>query len=366
MTRSGRAGLLLLALGLATAGGASEVSPAGPVIEGVRVGTAGGQLRLEIVASERLPYLVVDSPEPPTLILFFSNTAFAFPAWSREFAEGPLRRVAAVVLGRSEGLLARLELEFTGPVAYRIRQSGRWLVLSADVAGPQSPVVVGTIETTEPPPELLASSESPAPAAPAAPPAPAPTPRPTASAPAAPAPMPPPATSASAAPPPAAAAPAVPPPPAPAPRPAAPAPAAPPAPPPAASAPAVTAPPAPPGPRVASVPPARVARVRRITPAGRPDEVQVAVEADGPLTPRVFVLSDPLRLVVDFENAATDLGQVSIPTGGGLVARVRSAQLRVDPTPIVRVVLDLLKPLPYRVEPHAGGVTIRVGPGATR
>jgi hypothetical protein len=114
------------------------------------------------------------------------------------------------------------------------------------------------------------------------------------------------------------------------------------------------------------VPPARVARVRRITPAGRPDEVQVAVEADGPLAPRVFVLSDPLRLVVDFENAATDLGQVSIPTGGGLVARVRSAQLRVDPTPVVRVVLDLLKPLPYRVEPHAGGVTIRVGPGAAR
>ena len=94
--------------------------------------------------------------------------------------------------------------------------------------------------------------------------------------------------------------------------------------------------------------------------------MRVTVEADAPLTPRVFVLADPLRLVVDFENAATDLGQFSIPTGGGLVARVRSAQLRAAPTPVVRVVLDLLRPLPYRVEPHAGGVTIRVGPGATR
>jgi hypothetical protein len=112
--------------------------------------------------------------------------------------------------------------------------------------------------------------------------------------------------------------------------------------------------------------PARLARVRRISPAGRADEVQVAVEADGPLAPRAFVLADPLRLVVDFENAATDLGQVSIPTGGGLVARVRSAQLRMEPTPVVRVVLDLLRPVSYRVEPHAGGATIRVGPGAAR
>jgi hypothetical protein len=92
----------------------------------------------------------------------------------------------------------------------------------------------------------------------------------------------------------------------------------------------------------------------------------VTVEADAPLAPRAFVLADPLRLVVDFENAATDLGQFSVPTSGGLVARVRSAQLRAAPTPVVRVVLDLLRPLPYRVEPHAGGVTIRVGPGATR
>jgi hypothetical protein len=92
----------------------------------------------------------------------------------------------------------------------------------------------------------------------------------------------------------------------------------------------------------------------------------VTVEADAPLAPKAFVLGDPPRLVVDFENAATDLGQVSIPTGGALVARVRSAQLRTAPTPVVRVVLDLLRPVAYRVEPHAGGVTIRVGPGATR
>jgi hypothetical protein len=342
--------LLLLVLGLATAGGGEEVRPASPVIEGVRIGTAGGQLRLEVIGSERLSYLVVDSLEPPTLSLFFANTAFAFPAWSREFADGPLRRVSAVVLGRSEGLLARIDLEFARPVAYQFRQSDRWLVVSADVAGPPSPVVVGSVEAAEAPPELLASSEQPAPApapAPAPPPSATPAPLPT------PAPAPAPARAPAAAPapsPPAVAA---------APAPAAPAP--------AASPPAVAPAPTPPAPRVASVPsPARIARVRRISPAGSADEVRVTVESDGPLTARAFVLADPPRLVVDFENTATDLGQVSIPAGGPLVARVRSSQLRVSPTPVVRVVLDLLKPVSYRVEPHAGGATIRVSPGAAR
>jgi hypothetical protein len=333
--------VLLLAISFATAGGADEVRPASPVIEGVRVGTAGGQLRLEVLASERLTYLVVDTPEPPTLSLFFANTAFAFPAWSREFSDGPLRRVAGVVLGRSEGLLARIDLEFARPVTYQFRQSDRWLVVSVDVAGPPSPVVVGNVETAEPAPELLASSPPPAPAPAPAPAAPAPPP-PVVAAPA-PAPAP-------------ARAPALLPPPAPAPAPA-----------PAASPPAVAPAPAPPAPRVASVPgPARIARIRRINPAGSADEVRVTVESDGPLTPRAFVLADPLRLVVDFENTATDLGQVSIPAGGPLVARVRSSQLRVSPTPVVRVVLDLLKPVSYRVEPHAGGATIRVSPGPAR
>jgi hypothetical protein len=351
MTSPGRTMALLLALGLATAGGADEVRPASPVIEGVRVGTAGGRLRVEVIASERLTYLPVETPEAFTLTLFFSNTAFAFPAWSREFPEGPLRRAAAVVLGRPEGLMARLELEFARPVAWEVRQRDRWLVIFVDVAGPASPLVFGSIETAEPAPESLASAEpTPAPPPPAAP-APAPAPPPAA----APAPAP-------APPPPAAPAPA----PAPSPA-AAPARAPSPAPAPAVSPPAVAPAPARPGPHVAIAPaPGRFARVRRISPAGSADEVRVTVEADGPLTPRAFVLPDPPRLVVDFENAATDLGQVSIPAGGGLVARVRSSQLRVDPTPVVRVVLDLLKPVTYRLEPHAGGVTIRVGPGAAR
>jgi hypothetical protein len=340
----------MLLLTLATAAGASQVTPAGPVIEGIRIGTVGGQLRLEVLGSERLGYLVIDTPEPPTLSLFFANAAFAFPAWSREFADGPLRRVTAVVLGRSEGLLARLDLEFTRPVAYQYRQSDRWLVLSADVAGPPTPVVVGSIEAADPAPELLAT---PAPA-----PAPDPAPRPVASAPPAP-PVP------ASPPPPAASAPAVPPAPSPAaqPPPSVPAPAAAQTPTPSAAA----APAPPPAPRVASVPPAtRLARIRRILPAGSADEMRVTVDSDGPLMSRAFVLADPLRLVVDFDNAATDLGQVSIPAGGPLVARVRSSQLRVSPTPVVRVVLDLLKPVSYRIEPHAGGATIRVSPAAAR
>jgi hypothetical protein len=352
VTRAGRATVvLLLALGPAILVAASQVPPPGPVIEGVRIGTVGGQLRLEVVGSERLAYLVVDTPDPPTLSLFFANTAFAFPAWSREFPDGPLRRVAAVVLGRPEGLLARLDLEFARPVAYQFRQSERWLVVSADVAGPPSPVVVGTFETAGTAPDLLASAEQPAPAAPTPAPAPAPAPAPSPAPAPARVPAPPPApTRAPAA--------------APAPTPA-PAPSRPPAPPPADSPPAVVPAPAPPAPRVASVPPsARLARIRRITPAAHSNEVRVTVEADAALTPRVFVLNDPLRLVVDLENAATDLGQVSIPAGGELVARVRSSQLRTTPTAVVRVVLDLLKPVPYRVEPHAGGITIRVGPGA--
>jgi hypothetical protein len=377
--------LWLVALGAAAPAGATEVGPAAPVIEGVRIGTAGGHLLVEVVASDPLTYLLVDTPEPFTLTLFLSNAAFAFPPWSREFPQGPLRRVAGVVVGRADGLLARIELEFDRPVGHQIRQAGRSLFLSAGVPGPPSPVVVGTVETTESaavpfeartplPPESPAPGAAPERVATAPPAAPGPQPTgPTPTAPATPAPE--------------RTGPAPTPPAAPAPERTAPAPAAraapgpqrtaPPAPS-AAPAPERTAPalgpatpPAPPsvrpGPPTASATPsARLVRIRRITPAEHAGELRVTIEADAPLEPRAFSMADPPRLVVDFAGAATDLGRVSIPTGGGLVARVRSAQFRAVPTPIVRVVLDLLRPLPYRIEPHAGGVTIRVGPAAGR
>jgi hypothetical protein len=323
--------LLLLAVGIAPPARATEVGPSAPVIEGIRIGTAGGHLRLEVVASEPLTYLLVDTAEPFTLTLFLSHATFAFPPWSREFPEGPLRRVAAVVLGRPEGLLARVELEFDRPVGHHVRQAGRWLVLSAGVPGPPSPVVVGTVETAEP--EAAPPVEARPPLPPASPPGAAPERVATA-----------PERTVPAAVPPAAAPPDR-----------------------AASAPPAPPAPAPPAGRVASTTPStRPVRIRRITPAEGSDELRVTIEADGPLTPRAFTMADPPRLVVDFESAATDLGPVSIATGGGLVARVRSAQFRASPTPVVRVVLDLLRPVPFRVEPHAGGATIRVGPGAGR
>jgi hypothetical protein len=116
-------------------------------------------------------------------------------------------------------------------------------------------------------------------------------------------------------------------------------------------------------PAPAVVPPATAAaRVLRITPVNGGETVRVAVEAEQPLIGRAFTLQDPPRLVVDFDNVVTSLGRFTLAVGGRVLERIRASQFRPAPHPVVRIVLDLRRLVPYRVESGPHGAVIHLGP----
>jgi len=132
-------------------------------------------------------------------------------------------------------------------------------------------------------------------------------------------------------------------------------------------APAQTAappPPAPAEPAEASV--GRGRTIHRVSPAEVAGETRVSVEADGPLSPRVFVLADPTRVILDFENAAFGFGRTPVEVDGPLLERIRFIQLRGAPTPVIRLVLGLKRSVPYWIEPQARGLVIHLGSTAPR
>jgi hypothetical protein len=128
-----------------------------------------------------------------------------------------------------------------------------------------------------------------------------------------------------------------------------------PAPAPPVTPPAATAEPVP--------PPAagQLVTIRRVRPSVAGGETRIGVEADGPLAPRVAVLADPPRLVLDFENAAFGFDRAPLSVDGGVVERIRFIQLRAAPTPVIRVLLSLREPAPHWLETPPRGLVIHVG-----
>ncbi len=89
----------------------------------------------------------------------------------------------------------------------------------------------------------------------------------------------------------------------------------------------------------------------------------VLLSADGALpAPKVGVLSDPPRIYLDFENVAAATKGIRVE-GSVLVRGVRVAVNRLEPL-VTRVVIDLSKPAPHRVEAgqrESGQLTVHVG-----
>ena len=135
---------------------------------------------------------------------------------------------------------------------------------------------------------------------------------------------------------------------------------------PAPAPPAPAAPAEPPAREPAATPaaPARARTIQRVTPTEAADETRVSVEADGPLSPRAFTLADPPRLVVDLEHAAFGFDRTPLAVDGPIVERIRFIQLRAAPTPVIRLVLSLKRPVPYWLEPQARGLVLHLGQGA--
>ncbi len=88
------------------------------------------------------------------------------------------------------------------------------------------------------------------------------------------------------------------------------------------------------------------------------DDIQVIIQADGPLAYRSFVLEKPSRIVVDLERARLTRAEDTVEVDDPVLKRIRA--LQSSPTS-VRLVLDLARPRPFWIEPEAEGVVIHLG-----
>jgi type IV pilus assembly protein PilQ len=92
---------------------------------------------------------------------------------------------------------------------------------------------------------------------------------------------------------------------------------------------------------------AAVAAVRGVRVARSDKRAEVSVVISGPVTVQDFTVSDPHRIVLDISGARLSLaGRLYDGQRRGGILNIRASQYRPD---VVRVVLDLDRPLPYTV-----------------
>jgi type IV pilus assembly protein PilQ len=84
----------------------------------------------------------------------------------------------------------------------------------------------------------------------------------------------------------------------------------------------------------------------RVTPS--PGQVDVVIDASGPVGYRVLELGDPARIVIDIPGAVNGVGETTIPVHRGALVQVRVSQF-VETPPVTRVVVDLTGRLQYAV-----------------
>ena len=87
--------------------------------------------------------------------------------------------------------------------------------------------------------------------------------------------------------------------------------------------------------------PALAYRVTDITVTANGDRTQVTVVADGPITYEKFLLTDPMRVVLDLTDAVHALPTTDFAVSRGGVSALRTSQYKAPPDGIVRVIVDV-------------------------
>lgn len=92
--------------------------------------------------------------------------------------------------------------------------------------------------------------------------------------------------------------------------------------------------------------------------------VSVLLAGSGPLQAKVFTLPEPDRVVVDLHGVVNRVNRRMHPVDASGIRRVRVSQNQVEPEAVVRIVVDLERPLPFTFESTARGGVLRVGEAA--
>lgn len=98
-----------------------------------------------------------------------------------------------------------------------------------------------------------------------------------------------------------------------------------------------------------------------VVPVADATGVSIHLSSGQRLEGKVFTLDNPPRVVVDLPGVVNRVARRVHPVGAGGVLRVRVAQHATEPTPIVRVAVDLETAQPYSLEPTGDGAVLRVG-----
>jgi type IV pilus secretin PilQ/predicted competence protein len=82
-------------------------------------------------------------------------------------------------------------------------------------------------------------------------------------------------------------------------------------------------------------------RVTDISVAPDGDRTMVTVVADGPITYEKFLLTDPMRVVIDLTDAVHALPTTDFAVQSGGVGALRTSQYKAPPQGIVRIIVDI-------------------------
>lgn len=88
--------------------------------------------------------------------------------------------------------------------------------------------------------------------------------------------------------------------------------------------------------------------------------LQIQIQTSRPAAPRVQMVANPDRLVIDIPNSAPGVGLRGLPLKRADVRAVRISQYSMNPA-VTRVVVDLNAPEWYRVTPNAAGLVVSFG-----
>ncbi len=281
----------------------SRALPDAPVIREIRSRSVGGKLtiEIEIVASTPYSYAVLETQDPFRLTLLIPNATFAFRFTPLTSQSGPLLAVVPTEVKRDGGTLGQIELTFVQAAPYTVTRDETTLTVTVDL--PAQGGVVTLFGGVAPQPIVE------------------PPPQQT------------PATTQEAS-------------------------------------------------RVEtdSSQLSQETPAQALAPSSRPGQTQTTtvnrlrltstaevttlqVDATGRLEYRVTTLASPPRLVVDLPGALYPPLTGALPGQGPVVTRVRVSQFRGKPQPVVRIVFDLARLVPYRLEEIDGTLLIHAETG---
>jgi AMIN domain len=99
--------------------------------------------------------------------------------------------------------------------------------------------------------------------------------------------------------------------------------------------------------------------VRSVTILPENDTSTIAIISSGPLTPKLQVVENPLRLVIDVRGAMQSSVRKKIPLRNDQIKGIRISQNQPDP-PVTRIVVDLAGPVLYTWDALGNRLNIRV------